>query len=109
MRGLRRAWTVAIAFAVLVIACGSFSPAMALACKVHDATHHGAMTGHHQHDGKGKTGMPTADCGMACVVVAPTAPFAVSGLAPSPPAFWSVDSTLAGARTAPDPPPPRTS
>jgi hypothetical protein len=106
MQALRRAWTGVIALAVLLIACGSISPVMALAADLHAPMHHQAMAGHH-HDGSGKTGGPKVDCGTTCFVVAPTAPFAIADLAPSPPSFWNLDSILAGAHPAPDPPPPR--
>jgi hypothetical protein len=108
MRVLRRAWTVVIALAVLMIACGSFSPVMALADDMHAPMDHGAMTGHH-HDGKGKSSGPMMGCGATCAMVAPAAPFAVPDLALLPLSFWNVASKLAGAHTAPDPPPPRSS
>jgi hypothetical protein len=106
MRALRSAWTVVIALAVLVIACGSLSPAMALAGDMQAPMHHAAMAGHH-HDGKGKNSALMVQCGMTCAVVAPTAPFTIPDLEPLPPSFWIVDPALSGAHTAPDPPPPR--
>jgi hypothetical protein len=108
MNVFRRAWTGLFALAILAIACGSFSPVAAMAGDAHAHMHHKG-TAPHRHDGQSKSSGSMVSCGMTCAVVAPGAPFAVPDIAPSPLSFWSDDLVLAGARTTPDPPPPRQS
>jgi hypothetical protein len=93
MASLRRAWALLFAAAILVVACGSFSAAMAM-----------DQSGCGDHAGKSGT---MVGCSTTCLAVAPVVPVQPF-IAPAAAMTFTVTPSLpAGAIAAPDPPPPR--
>jgi hypothetical protein len=93
MARFRHAWFLLFAAAVLVIACGSYSAAIAM-----------DHTGCGEHAGKSGT---MVNCGTSCMAVAPVAAAQPTALPAAVMIFESMHSMFAGTSSAPDPPPPR--
>jgi len=102
MAVFRRTWLGLVAAAILAMACGSFSAAMASPAAESVKAVHGGCA---DHGAKG--GSTMSSCTAGCLAITPMAPAVQAAAIGASTSFWSEASGLIEAGLAPEPPPPR--